>query len=396
MCSDSEARREPQIVRGNLDLNWRVELSDLCYGEAERLAVADVLNSNWLTMGPRVEELERALSAQLEGAGVVLTSSCTTALQLALLLFGVGAGDEVIVPSLSFVATANVVRLAGATPVFADIVSVEEPTIDPEHVAALVTERTSAVIPMHYGGSSCQMSALLEVARRSDHAIRVVEDAAHAFGGMCDSGEALGTLGDAGAFSFFSNKNLATGEGGALVTRDTDLEERARRLRSHGLTSGTWVRHASSPGYDVTEPGLNARPTEITAALGLAQLSKFSIAQDVRRQLWEEYVALLGDEAAITIPFRNAAKEARSACHIFPILLPDSETKALARSALREAAIQTSHHYEPIHRFSAYSDGAPSLPRTEEFAERELTLPLHPNMTTVDVALVAETLLKAL
>ena len=381
---------------GGPRLSWKIELSDLCYGDAERRAIADVLDSNWLTMGPRVEEFEGALSRYVGGAKVVLTSSCTTALQIAMMIHSIGPGDEVILPSMTFVATANVVRLAGAQPVFADIISVEEPTIDPKHVESLITKRTRAIVPMHYAGFSCRMSDLYQVSVGAEREIKIIEDAAHAFGGTDDSGGALGTVGDSGAYSFFSNKNLVTGEGGAFVTRDAALEKHARRLRSHGMTTGTWARHAGAPDYDVTDPGLNARPTEITAALGLTQLGKFATAQDARACLREAYVSQLSNLPAITIPFRSVDGEARPANHILPILLPNRDKRDRVAIALREKAIQTSHHYRPVHLLSAYADGALPLPRTETFADREMTLPLHPNMTNHDVNFVVEALRQAL
>ena len=375
-------------------MEWEITFSDLCYGDAERRAVDEVLACRWLTMGPRVSEFEQALSQRLGGAHVVAVSSCTAALHLALLALSIGPGDEVIVPSLTFAATANVAAMCGAKPVFADVVSSQEPTIDPAHVRSLVTEQTRAIIPVHYGGVSCRMFDLLAIATCGERQIAVVEDAAHAFGGEGGTGRPLGTIGAAGAFSFFSNKNLATGEGGAAVTNDPALAAKIRRMRSHGLDSSTWTRHKGGGGgaYDVIEPGLNYRPSEITAALGLAQLAKFDALQSKRKRLHETYVEALKGMESLTIPFEGLATEGRRAYHLFPVLFADATARDRAADCLRDARIQTSHHYRPLHTMSAYRDATLSLPKTEEFAARELSLPFHPNMTDSDVELVVQTI----
>jgi len=384
-------------------MEWKVTLSDLCYDDTERRAVDETLASGWLTMGPRVAAFEEALSKRLDGVAVVMVSSATAALHLSALALGIGPGDEVIVPSLTFAATANIVRIAGARPVFADIVSLAEPTLDPAHARSLITARTRAMIPVHYAGFACRMAELSAIAVQAARRLAIIEDAAHAVGGFAPDGRPLGTIGDTGAFSFFSNKNLATGEGGAVAARDSALAERLRRLRCHGLTAGTWTRHKGGGGdYDVAEVGLNYRPSEITAALGLAQLSKFDAMQAARRRLYEAYLERLAPlKERVVIPFagqtaKGGKAPGRPAYHIFPILLPDEPSRDRVAGALRDAGIQTSHHYRPLHQMTAYREGAAPLPITEEFASRELTLPFHPKMTLGNVDLIVGVITRSL
>ena len=233
----------------------RYHLSELQLGPDELEAIQEVLDSNWLTMGPVTQKFEREFAA-LHGARFALAvTNCTAALHLALLALGVKSGDEVIVPSLTFVATVNAVRYCGATPVFADIRGAHDLTLDPDDVSARVTPRTRGVIVMHYGGFPADMEAFRSLAEARQ--LFLVEDAAHAPASFLE-GRALGTLGDVGCFSFFSNKNMTTGEGGMLVTHRSDLNERMGLLRSHGMTSLTWERHLGhATGYDVVEVGFN-------------------------------------------------------------------------------------------------------------------------------------------
>lgn len=377
-------------------MEWKVTLGDLCYDESERQAVGDVLRSGWLSMGARVAAFERALSKRLGGAHAIMVNSGTAALHLALVGLGVGRGAEVVVPAMTFVATANVARQCGARVLVADIVAPEEPTIDPEHCASLVTERTRAVMPVHYAGFSCRMLELFQIALEHER-LSLVEDAAHALGGEGGNAQPLGAMGDAGAFSFFSNKNLAVGEGGAVVTHDPELADRLTRLRSHGMTSTSYARHhRGSSNYDVREPGFNYRPTEISAALGLAQNDKFDDMQARRAALYDMYCERLDPVEAVTIPFRGRPVEGRPAYHIFPVLLPDTETRDRAGDNLRAADVQTSHHYQPLHHLTAYRNAMTVLPRAEDYARRELTLPFHPRMSDADVDYVTEALIRAL
>ena len=223
-------------------------------------------------MGPRTQEFERRFAEAIGAQHAVAVSSCTSALHLAYLAAGIGPGDEVIVPSCTMVATAAAVLYTGATPVFADIVSVAEPLIDPDHVEALITPRTKAVVAMHYGGYAAAVDRLAEICER--HGIQLIEDAAHSPLATLN-GRALGTYGVSGAFSFFSNKVLAVGEGGLLATDDDDVAAFARTRRGHAMTSVTWDRHQGrGDHYDVTDLGFNYRIDEPRAALLLSRLSR--------------------------------------------------------------------------------------------------------------------------
>ena len=253
---------------------------DLNYDHEEEEAVLATLRSRWISTGPRTVEFERLFAEALGARHAVAVANCTCALHLALQIVGVREGDEVIVPSLTFVATANAVRYVRATPVFCDIRGPDDLNIDPEQIESLITEKTRAIVVMHYGGFPCDMDRILELARK--HRLRVVEDACH--GPLSEyRGRKLGTMGDIGCFSFFSNKNISTGEGGMLVTDDAEFAERARLLRSHGMTTLSYQRASGhSTRYDVVESGYNYRMDDIHAALGIVQLGK--LRNDIARR----------------------------------------------------------------------------------------------------------------
>jgi dTDP-4-amino-4,6-dideoxygalactose transaminase len=274
-------------------MNWKIPLADLDYGPEEDAAVLDVLHSKWLTMGGVTQAFEAEFAAHHHSPHAIAVSNATQALHLALLALGIGPGDEVIVPSLSFVATANCVLYTGAEVRFADILSPLEPTIDPASVEAQITPRTKAVICMHYGGYPCRLPELAALCAR--HELFLVEDAAHSPGAWLD-GRALGTWGSIGCFSFFSNKNLSTGEGGMLLTADPALAERLRLLRSHGMTSLTWDRHhGHAYSYDVVALGYNDRIDEIRSALGRVQLKKLAANNARRLEITRLYHEALRD-----------------------------------------------------------------------------------------------------
>jgi dTDP-4-amino-4,6-dideoxygalactose transaminase len=287
------------------------------------------------------------------------------------------------------VATANCVRYTGATPVFADIVNEQDLTISPSSIESLISERTRAIMVMHYAGYACDMPQILELARR--HNLKVIEDAAHAAGSWLD-GRHLGTGGDIGCFSFFSNKNMATGEGGMVVTNDDQLYERLRLLRSHGMTSLTWDRHKGhASSYDVVELGYNYRIDEMRAAIGKIQLAKLDRNNQQRRQLVQEYRARLQALKRLSIPF--ADHPGISAAHIMPVLLPRDAERSLFMEQMKSQGIQTSIHYPPIHEFSAYRgviENRARLSVTEDIARREVTLPLFARMTREDVQIVSQ------
>lgn len=377
-------------------MNWIVPLSDIKFGIEEKMAVQSVLDSGWLTMGAVTQQFEDEFKAYTGAKHAFAVSNATVALHMAVDALGIGPGDEVIVPSLTFVATANCVRYAGATPVFADINGENDLTISLASIQEKVSPRTRAIIVMHYGGYTCDMTGIIEWAR-SQH-LPVIEDAAHAVGSYLDN-KHLGTLGAAGCFSFFSNKNLSTGEGGMIVTNDDALAEKFKLLRSHGMTSLTWDRHQGHAwSYDVVELGYNYRIDEIRSALGREQLKKLDGFNARRREISDLYRRLLSDLAPeIIVPFAN--HPGISAHHIFPIILPRRSDRLKFMEKMKEQGIQTSIHYPPIHQFTSFKkDGKvlAQLPVTEDIAAREVTLPLYPLMTDQQVELVSMTVRKAL
>lgn len=369
-------------------MDWQVPLSDIDLDDAEISAVEKVLRSRWLSMGPVTQQFEAAFAAMCGAKHAFAVSNGTTALHLAYAALGLGPGDEVIVPALTFVATANAIRYTGATPVFADVTSLADLTIAPADVAAKITPRTRAIAVMHYGGHLCDMDAIAALADR--HGLAVVEDACHAPGATWN-GRGAGTLGEVGCFSFFANKNIAIGEGGMVTTSRDDLAERIRLLRSHGMTTLTWDRHRGhAASYDVVATGFNYRLDEIHSALGLAQLGKLLENNRRRATLVACYRAELAGTPGLTVPFGAAAAGSQPAYHLFPIILEPAIDRAAFMAHLRGQGIQSSIHYPPIHQFSAFRAEQTDvrLPVTEEVGRREVTLPLFPTMTEHQIALV--------
>jgi dTDP-4-amino-4,6-dideoxygalactose transaminase len=417
---------------------WKVPLFDLDLGEEEYRSVKGVLDSKWLTMGQVTKDFESAFADYLGVKHAMAVSSGTAAMHLAHHALGLEQGDEVICPSLTFVATANTIRYTGATPVFADIASFDDLTISPEDMESRIDERTKGIVVVHYAGFPCNMDRIMEIAR--DHNLFVIEDAAHAVGAayspnrIAHSAESkaeeakqqahgstpsensqrhapcamhsaqhngqrstvnrrtckVGTIGDIGCFSFFGNKNMTTAEGGMVVTDRDDLAEKIRIGRSHGMTSLTWDRYEGHDfSYDVVGPGFNYRIDEIRSSLGLVQLSKLDANNRSRKALWTLYREKLSGIEEIKVPFSDSS--GISSYHIFPVLLSEKIDRRGLMEYLREQGIQTSIHYPPIHLFSYYKKLMPSdthLPLTEYVGRREVTLPLFPTMEEEQVEYV--------
>ncbi len=374
-------------------MEWRVPLADVKLGIEEENAVLEVLRSGWLTMGAVTQAFEQELAAFVGAKYAFAVNNATAALHLACMAVGVGEGDEVIVPSLTFVATANAVRYTGAKVVFADIENEDWLCICPQAIEEKINERTKAIMVMHYAGFTCDMPAILRIAER--HNLAIIEDAAHAIGASLD-GKALGTWGDVGCYSFFGNKNLTTAEGGMLVTNDDHLAEKVRILRSHGMTTLTWDRfkgHAST--YDVVDLGYNYRLDEIRSAIGREQLKKLPASNARREVLVGQYRQAFQQKApALGLPFTD--KRGVSSQHIFPILLPKGVDKEAFRERMKQDGIQTSFHYPPVHQFAIYRNEGEELWMTENVARRQVTLPLFPSMTDEQQDWVIESVVKAL
>lgn len=370
-------------------------LFDLCLAEQDLEAVAETLRSGWLTLGPRTQAFEEAFAHQLGARHAIAVSSCTAALHLAYLAAGVGPGDEVIVPSFTFAATAAAVVYCGARPVFADIVSRERPYLDPQDVQERITARTKAVCVVHYAGYAAAADVLRELC--DAHGVALIEDVAHAPSAIL-AGRKLGTWGLAGAFSFFSNKVLSVGEGGLLCTDDDEVAAFARSRRSHAMTSGTWDRHTGRTNtYDVVGLGYNYRLDEPRAALLLSRLQRLEQEIARRRELTLRYRELLAGVDGLIVPFADE-EVPTSSCYVLPVMLERDGVQAQVSARLRERGIQTSIFYPAAHRFSAYRERFPdvSLPRTELAARTELTLPFYPHMSAADQDRVVSALAEAL
>jgi dTDP-4-amino-4,6-dideoxygalactose transaminase len=361
-------------------------VSSAILGGVEKAMLSKVIDSGWITMGERVLEFEAAF-AELHGAKeCVSVSSCTAGLHLILHALDIRPGDEVLVPSLSFVATANSVLYVGAKPVFVDIESDSVPLMSLEQAKALCTPKTKAIILVHFAGYLADMAKWQAFTR--SRGIYLIEDAAHAPGL-----KEVGAMSDAAAFSFYGNKNMTTAEGGAVIARDLDLLAKVRQARGHGMTSGTHQRlNSRTPTYDVTMLGFNYRLDELRAAIGLVQLNNLLEWNEIRRVLVALYRRLISLRCPeIIVPFSD---DLISAYHILPVLLPTHVDRQSVIDALRAGGIQTTIHYPPIHKLSYYSGLFPGLklPRTEAFAAREITIPLHPLLTAADVETVVSAL----
>lgn len=374
-------------------MNWRIPLSDMDLGQEESDAVLAVLQSRWLTMGAVTQQFEAAVAQYTGAKHAIAVTNATAGLHLACIALGIGPGDEVIVPSLTFVATANAVLYAGGTPVFAEINGETDLNISPQSIEKCITERTRAIIVVHYAGYACDMDAISALAAK--HHLHIIEDAAHAIGSELN-GQKLGVVSDIGCYSFFSNKNLTTGEGGMLVTNDDEAAAKLRLLRSHGMTSLTWDRHQGHAwDYDVVTLGYNYRIDEIRSAIGLAQLRKLDKNNERRRFLTQLYnTELKLQTPQVIVPFEDY--RGLSAAHIMPIILPDGVDRVHVIEGMKKRGIQTSHHYAPIHQFTAFKNnpkiGHGPLPITEKVAQQEVTLPLYPTMQDADVRMVVEAL----
>jgi dTDP-4-amino-4,6-dideoxygalactose transaminase len=358
--------------------------------EADKQAVRDVLDSGWITMGPKVAAFEERFASYVGAGHAIAVNSCTAALHLANVALDLGPGDEVIVPSLTFAATANAVAMTGATAVFADVKGLDDWTIDPDSVAARITSKTRAVVVMHYGGYACDMNRLKDICDAAG--IALVEDAAHALTGYLD-GRHLGTIGRIGCFSFFSNKVMTTAEGGMLVTDDAAIADRARRMRSHGQTKTAIDRMNGALGYEIEEAGYNYRLDDIRAALGLSQMDRLDRNLANRQALVERYRETLGSINRVSFP--SHGDRGTPAHYILPVII-DGDDRDVIRERMAQRGIQTSLHYPPVHLFSHYRKDSPQLPVTERIAARTITLPLFHTMTIEQVDVVVSEFEKAL
>ena len=345
-----------------------IRIAQPTVGAEEQEAVVAVLGSGGLSQGPKVAELEEAFSAVVGGRVCVAVNSGTSALHLALVAHGIGAGDEVIVPSFTFAATANAVRLAGAEPVFADI---DRATfcLDPGAAAAAVGPRTAAILPVHLYGHPADMTAIGEVARRSG--LLVLEDAAQAHL-AADGGRPVGALGDAAAFSFYPTKNMTTGEGGMVVTADHAAARRARLLRNQGMERP----------YENEVVGYNLRMTDIAAALGVVQLRRLPSFTRRRQENAGVLDAALAGRGDLTLPTCRAG-----AVHVYHQYTVRSAERDALQLRLDRAGVESRVYYPtPVHRLPPFASARADLPETDRAAAQVLSLPIGPHLSDDDVA----------
>jgi dTDP-4-amino-4,6-dideoxygalactose transaminase len=362
--------------------------------EDDIAAVAETLRSGWLTSGPNLREFERELAAACGAPYVNAVNSCTAALHLCLRAWDIGPGDEVVVPTYTFSATATVVVHTGARPVLVDVRE-GDANLDPEAFERAITPRTKAVIPVHFAGEPCDMDAILAIARQ--HGIRVLEDAAHAIGSAY-RGRPIGSIGDATAFSFYATKNITTGEGGALATADKELSDRVRILTLHGMTRDAWNRYdvGGSWRYDIVEFGFKDNLTDLAAALGRRQLAKLDRLTAARTRIARRYLANLRDEPLLTLPAFDEAN--RHAWHLFMVRVDNQRSPVHRDEVIRQLAargIGTSVHFIPLHYHTAYRNlgwKPGDFPVAERIFDGAISLPLFPAMSDEDVDFVCENL----
>jgi len=368
--------------------HWVVPLADVVVPEEDIAAVADVYRSGWLSMGPRTEELEARLAAFTGARHALAVANCTVGLHLMCVAADLGPGDEVVVPSLTFVATVNAVRYTGAVPVFAEIAGLDAPWLSAGAAEAAITGRTKAIMTMAYGGHPGETAELRALAER--RGLVLLEDAAHAAGTRLH-GRHAGTFGASGGFSFFSNKNLAVGEGGAVVTDDDGMAARMRLLRSHGMTTLSWDRHRGHASrYDVVELGFNYRIDEPRAALATRRLERLEAENERRRGLVERYHEALDGVSGLAPALPATEPDAVLAHHLFAVVLEEGLDRDAFRAVLHDRGVQTSLHYPPVHHFSIHGAGAARLPVTDAYSERAVTLPLFAHMTDGQLDAVVE------
>ena len=368
---------------------YKISLFNLNFDEKEAQAAYDTIKSGWISTGPKNAELEQMFIDQWHVKYAVSMSNCTDSLHVCCMVCGFGPGDEVICPSLTFAASCNCIRYVGATPVFVDIVGPEHINIDPKDIEAKITPRTKGIIVVHMAGFPADMDAIMDIAKK--HNLKVIEDACH--GPLSEyKGKKLGTIGDCASFSFFSNKNISTGEGGMFITNNEEMAQEARLIRSHGMSTMSYQRasgHATE--YDITCLGYNFRMDDIRAAIAIEQLKKLPGDLETRIAVRKRYVDRLTKNPRIVVPFADNTEFVSN--YIFPIVILDStkEKRNVLREFIHAAGIQTSVHYPAAHRFSTYKELAAVLPQTEYVTDNEVTLPMYAALSMEQVDFICDT-----
>ena len=357
--------------------DWLVPLAAVRLTDADVEAAVDAYRSGWLSMGPRTEEFERAFADYTGARHCLAVSSCTAGLHLMALAAGLGPEDEAVVPTITFVASANAIRYTGAQPAFADVAGVNRPWLSAETAERAMTDRTKAIVAVSYGGHPGEIEDLRRLAE--DRGVALIEDAAHGSGSWLGERH-LGTFGLAGAVSFSAGKNLGIGEGGMLLTNDDDVADHARLKRWHGVTRSIWERHrGGTESYGVSELGFNYRIDDPRAAIGRSRLGRLDDDNRRRGAIAEVYRRQLGEIDGAS-PLAPPPESARVSNSMFAVVLDEGVDRDAFRDSLTERGIQTSVHFSPVHRFELYAGSGAELPVADEFAARTVSLPMFAEM----------------
>lgn len=368
-------------------------------GPDEITAVTEVLQSNWITTGPRVQEFQEAFKSSVGAKHGLAVDSCTAGLHVVLAALGIGQGDEVIIPNMTFCATANVVMHTGARPVIAEVTR-DTYHLDPQDIEHRITPRTKAIIPVHYGGQLCDMDAIMAIARK--HNLAVIEDSAHTIG-VKYKDHMVGTIGRATVFSFYATKNLTTAEGGMITTDDDELAEKIRVLTLHGISQDAWKRYTAEGSwyYQVVAAGYKYNMTDVEAALGLVQLRRLPEFMARRRVLAERLGTGLQGMAGVrpptTLPYNDHG------WHLYVIEINERVTGVTRDQFIKNMRLRgigTSVHFIPLHRHPLYQQALgvseTLYPTSEEIFQRIVSLPLYPAMKDEDVDRICQAVRESL
>ena len=362
-------------------------------GEEEIQSVAETLQSGWLTTGPKVKQFEREFAERVGARHAIAVNSATSALHLALEAVGVSAGQEVLVPTMTFAATAEVVIHLGAKPILVDCCP-RTLNIDPRDVERKITPHTTAIVPVHYAGQPCDMDRILAIARA--HGLKVIEEAAHAIPARFGD-RTVGGIGDVTCFSFYANKTMTTGEGGMVTTDADSLADRMRIMSLHGISKDAWKRFSAEGSwyYEILEPGYKFNMTDIAASLGIHQLRRCDEFWEFRQRYAALYDRGFADVAEVTVPFVEI--NVQHAWHLYVIQLEVDRLHVDRSEVIRqlaEAGIGTSVHYMPLHMHPYYRDTfgykPGDLPVAQAVYDRIISLPIYPRMSEEDVQYVID------
>jgi len=362
-------------------------------GEEEIRLVVETLQSGWLTTGPKVKQFEQDFAGRVGARHAVAVNSATAALHLALEAVGISAGQEVLVPTMTFAATAEVVIHLGAKPVLVDCCP-DTLNIDPQDIEKKITPQTKAVIPVHYGGQPCDMDRILTIARAND--LRVIEDAAHAIPARYGD-RTVGTIGDVTCFSFYANKTITTGEGGMITTDDDRLAERVRIMTLHGISKDGWKRFSAEGSwyYEILAPGYKFNMTDVAASLGICQLRRCDEFWECRQRYAQMYDEGFADVPEVTVPYVEL--NVQHAWHLYVIQVKFEHLRIDRGDFIKElaeAGIGTSVHYMPLHMHPYYRETfgyqPDDLPVARSVYDRIVSLPIYPRMSDDDVEYVID------